>query len=83
MSLVPGISFYNLFNLANFGSLAGNLINADQAADNNTGPTGNPVAALNGSNTAAIENGVRTERGSGTFAQGSPRTTEFQLKLNF
>jgi len=38
---------------------------------------------LNGANDQVTENGFRTDRASGTFDQGGPRTTEFQLKLNF
>jgi hypothetical protein len=84
MSLVPGITFYNVANLANFGRLSGSLIcggGPQCPTADNTG--NNDVAALNGSNNFSTQNGLRTERGSGTFAQGSPRTTEFQLKLNF
>jgi hypothetical protein len=87
LSLVPGIVFYNVTNMANFGRLDGGLISAGTTADNScsTDPLnpGNPVAALNGSNSPCVQNGVRTERASGTFDQGAPRTTEFQLKLNF
>jgi len=75
-SLVPGISFYNVFNMANYGRLTGDLINSST-------PGASSASALNGGNTFPILNSLRTERGSGTFAQGSPRTTEFQLKLNF
>jgi len=83
LSLIPGVTFYNVTNMANFNRLTGSLISSATAADNNTGPTGNSVAALNGSNTLPTLNGLRVERGSGTFDQGAPRTTEFQLKLNF
>ena len=38
---------------------------------------------LNGPNNLAVENGLRTQRGSGTYDLGAPRTTEFQLKINF
>jgi hypothetical protein len=66
---------YNVFNMANFGRLSGVLAQGDAsgAAEN----------YLNGPNTAAVQNGLRTQRGSGTFSSGAPRTTEFQLKLNF
>jgi len=39
---------------------------------------------LAGPSTQAVLNSqFRVERGSGTFDQGSPRSTEFQLKVNF
>lgn len=75
MSLEPTVAMYNLANMSNFGRLSGIL-----AAG--TGP-GTVNSYLNGPNNQAIADGNRTQRGSGTFAQGSPRTTEFQLKLNF
>ncbi len=70
LSLVPGIAVYNVANLANFAPLSGIL-------------TGSAGSALNGGSTVADQNGVRVQRGAGTFDQGAPRTTEFQLKLNF
>ncbi len=73
LSLVPGISFYNVTNMANFNRLTGTL----QALGSTSG------TRLNGTNSYAIEDGLRVQRGSGTFDQGGPRTTEFQLKLNF
>ncbi len=75
VSLVPAVSMYNVFNMANFGRLAGVL-----AQGNGPGTTEN---YLNGPNNAEVQNGLRTQRGSGTFSSGAPRTTEFQLKLNF
>jgi hypothetical protein len=75
VSLVPAVSMYNVFNMANFGRLAGVL-----AAGSGPGATEN---YLNGPNNAEVQNGLRTQRGSGTFSSGAPRTTEFQLKLNF
>jgi hypothetical protein len=79
MSLEPAVAMYNITNMSNFGRLAGLL------ADVNTtgGPVGTVPSFLNGPNTQAVADGNRTQRGSGTFAAGAPRTTEFQLKLNF
>jgi hypothetical protein len=79
LSLVPAVSMYNVFNMANFGRLAGVLANVDNAG----GAIGQADNYLNGPNTPQIQNGLRTQRGSGTFSSGAPRTTEFQLKLNF
>ena len=73
VTLVPGVAMYNLANMANFSRLTGQLQQIG-----NTSPT-----RLNGSNTYAVEDQFRVQRGSGTFDQGGPRTTEFSLKLNF
>jgi hypothetical protein len=70
LSLTPGVAMYNVFNMSNYNALSGSL--AGQPGTVN-GP--NTFAALNSSN--------RITRNSGTFDQGGPRTTEFQLKLNF
>ena len=71
IALVPGVAMYNVANMANFNSLSGGLQST------------NGSNTLTGGNTYAIQNGLRVQRGAGTFDQGAPRTTEFQLKLNF
>jgi hypothetical protein len=51
---------------------------------NSTGGATNTVPGYaSGPNSYATLDANRTQRGSGTFDQGGPRTTEFQLKLNF
>jgi hypothetical protein len=72
---------YNIFNMSNFNSIpnipsnaTGILLNAADA--------GTP-GYYNGPNTQDVLNQARVVRNSGTFDQGGPRTTEFQLKLNF
>jgi hypothetical protein len=79
LQLVPGIAFYNVANLANFNRLTGQL----QATPQSYGLTQPSATRLNGTNSYATEDGLRVQRGSGTFDAGGPRTTEFQLKLNF
>ncbi len=81
MSLEPKVALYNVANLSNFNQsgLTGVLANINTA----NGTVGTVNSFLNGPNNESVYNGIRTQRGSGTFAQGSPRTTEFQLKLNF
>jgi hypothetical protein len=79
LSLIPGVAMYNVGNVSNFGTLQGILANTATAG----GVVGTANSFLNGPNTSAVQDTNRTQRGSGTFAQGSPRTTEFQLKLNF
>lgn len=79
MSLEPAIAFYNLGNFSNYDSLGGTLFNTADAG----GPVNTTTSTITGPNTFDVQNGQRRVRGSGTFAQGAPRTTEFQLKLNF
>jgi Carboxypeptidase regulatory-like domain len=80
MSLEPAVSMYNLANMSNFGRLSGILANTATAG----GAVGTTNSFLNGPNNSSVYDGSpRTQRGSGTFAAGAPRTTEFSLKLNF
>ena len=79
LSLEPGFAIYNVANLANFSQFGGTLANTATAG----GTVGTTNNFLNGPNSYLVQNSLRTQRGSGTFSQGSPRTTEFQLKLNF
>ena len=79
MVLTPGVSMYNVANMANYGSfgtLADTTVNA---------ATFNAGTYLNGPNTQAALNRTRILRGTGngTYDQGGPRTTEFSLKLDF
>jgi Carboxypeptidase regulatory-like domain/TonB-dependent Receptor Plug Domain len=75
LSLIPSVAFYNIANFANYGG-ALNEILLNSADAGSSGYT-------NGPSTFADRGQFRTERGSGTFNLGGPRTTEFQLKLNF
>lgn len=79
LSLEPAIAFYNVANFANYGTVPGTLLNTTDAGDVTNAVDG----TLSGPNTYGNLNSLRTVRGSGTFSQGSPRSTEFQLKLNF
>ncbi|SEG17345.1 Carboxypeptidase regulatory-like domain-containing protein [Bryocella elongata] len=74
LSLVPGVVMYNVFNMSNFGAINGTLLNQADAGI---------AGYVNGPNNLATQNPLRINRNSGTFDQGGPRTTEFQLKLNF
>jgi hypothetical protein len=84
LELIPGVAMYNVFNMSNFnpipsivGSATGTLLNVnDDVAGQNQG-------YLNGDASQQTLNQARVVRNSGTFDQGGPRTTEFQLKLNF
>ena len=77
MSLEPAIAFYNVGNFSNFGIVSGQLL-----TQTNVGPFGAPNF-LNGPDTPAVADGNRTQRGSGTFDAGGPRSIEYQLKFNF
>ena len=81
LSLEPAIAFYNVGNLANYGTLGSTLPNIDNGTVTN-GVNQN-ASTRSGPNTFDVQNGLRTVRGSGTFDQGGPRTVEFILKLNF
>ncbi|MEO6817873.1 MAG: TonB-dependent receptor, partial [Edaphobacter sp.] len=77
MSLVPAIAFYNVGNFSNFHDYSnGTLANTSTAQGDTTG-------LLNGPNSFAGHDQNRVQRGSGTSDIGGPRSTEFQLKLNF
>ena len=80
-TLTPGVAIYNVANLGNFNApeyvaAAGNgtLLNTADAGQAN---------ALNGPNDYSVKNQNRISRGAGTFDAGGPRSTEFQLKLDF
>jgi hypothetical protein len=74
--IVPGVAMYNTFNMSNYAvsSTMGTLLNQADAG---------PLGYANSENTMAEENNLRITRNSGTFDQGGPRTTEFQLMLKF
>ncbi|MGC2723475.1 MAG: carboxypeptidase regulatory-like domain-containing protein, partial [Candidatus Acidiferrales bacterium] len=72
LSFEPSVSFYNLFNFANF-NIPGNVLSGIL-----TGGAG----SLNGTNYANA-NSVRVGVGTGVFDLGAPRTIEFGLKLTF
>jgi len=78
LSVTPGVAFYNVFNFSNFSGFTGTLLNVNSAGTTNT-----VRGYFTGPNDYQALDANRTQRGSGTFDQGGPRTTEFQLKLNF
>ena len=82
MSLTPKVAFYNVANLSNFGSYSGTLQNTTTAggAFNNLS---SGAGFITGPNTFATQSAQRTYRGVGTFSQGAPRQTEFQLTMTF
>jgi hypothetical protein len=74
-TITPTASFYNLFNLANFGRVTGTLLDTADAGLPNYVNSENSWSDINAT--------LRTTRNSGTFDQGGPRSTEFSLKLEF
>jgi hypothetical protein len=70
LTISPSISFFNLFNFSNFGTLGG--LSGGDGAINGT---------VAGSNTSS--NTVRVGRGTGVFAVGAPRESEFGLRFDF
>lgn len=86
MSLEPSVSIYNVFNFANYDTLtvgsadiSGGTILSTTSLSNGATGAGN----VNGSAGYAQYNSQRISRKTGTFDQGAPRATEFQLKMNF
>ena len=72
LSFEPSVSFYNLFNFANF-NIPGNVL---------SGILSGSPGSLNGT-TYADANSVRVGVGTGVFALGAPRTIEFGMKMTF
>ncbi|MBV8894494.1 MAG: TonB-dependent receptor [Acidobacteria bacterium] len=68
----PGVSFYNIFNMANFDSPSNPL----------SGALSGSLGAVNGTS-GQQPNQNRIGTGSGVFALGSPRVIEFALKMSF
>ncbi len=70
LTISPSVSFFNLFNFSNFGTLGG-LSGGDGSINGTT----------SGVNTGT--NTIRVGRGTGVFAVGAPRESEFGLRIDF
>jgi hypothetical protein len=68
----PGVSFFNVFNFANFDGPAIPFSNVLDGSPGSPNGTTNPQP-----------NSLRLGLGSGVNAQGAPRAIEFSLKLKF
>ena len=79
LTLMPSISFFNVFNFVNYGTLGGST-----SAVPNTALSGAP-GSINGtvSGVNVNTNTYRVGRGSGVFAVGAPRESEFGLRIDF
>jgi hypothetical protein len=88
LALVPKIAFYNVGNFSNFSNVtAATLQNTTTAGGVANQPFVNGSSGsagfINGINDFASYSARRTYRGVGTFSQGAPRQTEFQLTATF
>jgi hypothetical protein len=72
VELRPGITFFNVFNFANFDGPAAPFSNILDGSPGSPNGTTNPQP-----------NNLRLGLGSGVNALGAPRQIEFELKLNF
>jgi hypothetical protein len=72
LTVQPSVSFYNLFNFANF-DLPGNALNGELTGG---------VGQINGT-TRSSHNINRVGVGSGVYSLGAPRQIEFGLRLTF
>jgi hypothetical protein len=77
LMITPGVAMYNLFNMSNYNLQYGTLLNTASVAN------GFPLGYVNSPESLDEVNNLRVTRNSGTFDQGGPRTTEFQLMINF
>jgi len=74
LTIEPGIGFYNVFNFANFNLPPGTMTGwLDEGS-------GSINSVVKGSTSAQT---FRVGAGTGVFALGAPRTTEFGLRLTF
>lgn len=79
--LEPRIAFYNVANFSNFGGGSNPDVTPFSGNLGNGGANGS--GAISGPNNFATLNATRVTRQTGTYDQGAPRTTEFQVRLVF
>jgi Carboxypeptidase regulatory-like domain len=77
ISLLPSVSFFNVFNFVNYGIL-GPALAPNQSLSGDPGSINGTVSGVN-----VNTNTYRIGRGSGVFAVGAPREVEFGLRLDF
>ena len=73
LQIEPSVSFFNLFNFANF----------DPGNDPLSGVLDGSPNSLNGTPNTITDRTNRIGLGSGVFSSGSPRQMEFGLKITF
>ena len=78
LTVLPSFSFFNVFNFVNFGALGLPLSGTNDSLTGGDGSINGTVAGTNPSS-----NTIRIGRGTGVFAVGAPRETEFGLRIDF
>lgn len=73
VTIEPSVNFFNLFNFANFDLPSNAMVGLL------TGPT---TGSVNGT-TSVEQEAYRVGRGTGVYALGAPRQTEFGLRIEF
>jgi hypothetical protein len=76
----PRVSFYNVFNFANFAPLSGQLSYFFPGVSQ---PTAGGVGSANGTPSGAAHDVLRTGFGTGVYNAGAPRQLEFGVKITF
>jgi hypothetical protein len=88
-SLDPTVSFFNLFNFANFNTNYDNLITGGLVSTSTVlGSSTAQALSATGTNSSVSDdpfsrNSLRSGNGSGVFGQGTSRVIEYGLKINF
>ena len=83
VELQPGVSFFNVMNLANFDPPKNNLSGVLSLAAQPGLAAQTPVPGTVNGTSGAQPNSLRVGLGSAVFGLGAPRVLEFQLKLTF
>ena len=89
LTVEPSMSFYNLFNIANFNapsSLLGGTVGEITSCSFATGVSncqGAPNSATGTPSTQAATNSLRVGTGTGGNISGAPRQMDFGLKITF
>ena len=76
----PRISLYNIFNLANFAPLSGQLTYYFPGVSQ---PSSGGIGSVNGTPSGAARDVLRTGFGTGVYNSGAPRQLEFGVKVTF
>jgi hypothetical protein len=81
INIEPSFSAYNVFNLANFTTLSGALVNQQTPFTGNQPGAAGSISGTTGD--ISSRNSVRVGTGSGVFSLGAPRQVEWGIRLNF
>jgi len=81
-SFDPTVSFFNLFNFANYNATGDTLITGNLNAAVQSGSANGTDGSIS-SNDPYNRDAMRAGNGSGVFGQGTSRVIEYGLKINF